>query len=230
MIRLRGVYFKYRTGPPVLENFNEEIPPGINIILGPNGSGKTTLLKLAAGILKPARGEVEIYGKKPEELRGEIAYIPQIGGLYPWMTNRDNIALPLKIRKTPQREVDSAVEEAAHILDIAHLLRRYPREVSGGERQKILIARAIASGARLWLMDEPLSMVDIDHRADIINVLRKGGWDVVIVTHNVQDVVDLGGRVYVVKGPPLRVAAKYDPGSFKDAHSLAAEVQRIYRQ
>lgn len=210
----------------MLENFTEEIPPGITVILGPNGSGKTTLLKLAAGILKPASGEVEVYGKKPEELRGEIAYIPQIGGLYPWMTNRDNIALPLKLRKIPRREVESAVEEAARMLDIAHLLNRYPREVSGGEQQKILIARAIASGARLWLMDEPLSMVDIDHRVDIIKILKKGGWDIVIVTHNVQDVVDLGGRVYVVKGPPLRVAARYEPGAFKDAHSLVEEVQK----
>jgi ABC-type multidrug transport system ATPase subunit len=89
VIRLTGVTYRYRRGPVVLQNFTAEFPPGITVILGPNGSGKTTLLKITAGILKPQSGSVEVMGRPPDELRGKIAYIPQTGGLYTWMTVRE---------------------------------------------------------------------------------------------------------------------------------------------
>ncbi len=227
MIRLSGVTYRYRRGPVVLQNFTAEFPPGITVILGPNGSGKTTLLKIIAGMLKPQSGAVEIMGKPPEELRGKIAYIPQAGGLYPWMTVRENIALPLKLqrRPNPERETESVAES----LGISHLLDRYPKEISGGEQQKTLIARALVSGAEVWLLDEPLSMIDIDYRREIIQLLKKVGRSMVVITHNMQDAVDLGGYVYIVKGPPLQLVATAAPGQYTDAERLAETAREVFR-
>lgn len=228
MIRLNGVTYKYRRGPVALHNFTAEFPPSITVILGPNGSGKTTLLKIIAGILRPQSGVVEIMGKSPEELRGKIAYIPQTGGLYPWMTVRENIALPLKLLHLPNPH--EAVEPVAEALGISHLLERYPKEISGGEQQEVLIARSLASGAEIWLLDEPLSMIDVDYRREIIQLLRKISKTMVIITHNVQDAVDLGGRIYIVKGPPLQIVTATSPDRYTDAEKLAETAREAFRR
>jgi len=228
VIRLNGVTYKYRRGPVALYNFTAEFPPSITVILGPNGSGKTTLLKIIAGILRPQSGIVEIMGKTPEELRGKIAYIPQTGGLYPWMTVRENIALPLKLHHLPNP--DEAVEPVAEALGISHILERYPKEISGGEQQKVLIARSLASGAEVWLLDEPLSMIDVDYRREIIQLLRKINKTMVIITHNVQDAIDLGGRIYIVKGPPLQIVTATSPDHYTDTEKLAEMARGAFRR
>jgi ABC-type sugar transport system ATPase subunit len=230
VIALRAVYFRYRRGPVILDNFTAEFPKGITTILGPNGSGKTTLLKLVAGVLTPQRGYVEVMGRPPAELRGRIAYIPQTGGLYPWMKIRDNIAIPLKIRGLQPAEISQRVRDVAEALGISHLLDRYPKEVSGGEQQKVLIARAVASGADVWLLDEPLSMIDIDYRREVIEALRKLGKTMLVITHNVQDAVDLGGYIYIVRGPPLTVVSSLAPGQYsRDAAELANAVRGAFK-
>lgn len=229
MIKFSEVYFKYKNGPVVMKDFTVEFPPGIITILGPNGSGKTTLLKLAAGILSPQRGSVEIMGEPPARLRGKIAYLPQGGGLYPWMKIQDNIALPLRIRGLPPGEVDRVVKQVAESLGISHLLERYPREISGGEQQKVLVARALASGAEIWLLDEPLSMIDIDYRREAIDILKKIRKTMIIITHNVQDAIDLEGYIYIVRGPPLEIIDVYPPGRYKDANELIEKARQSFR-
>ncbi len=229
MIKFNEVYFKYKNGPAVMESFSVDFPPGIITILGPNGSGKTTLLKLAAGMLTPQRGSVEIMGKPPAHLRGKVAYIPQSGGLYPWMKIQDNIALPLRIRGLPPEEIDRVVKKVAESLGISHLLKRYPKEISGGEQQKALVARALASGAEIWLLDEPLSMIDIDYRREIIDILKKIGKTTLVITHNVQDAIDLEGYIYIVRGPPLKIIDVYPPGRYKDADELIQKVREYFK-
>ncbi|ABL88759.1 ABC transporter related protein [Pyrobaculum islandicum DSM 4184] len=230
MIDFRGVYFKYRRGPVVLQNFTAQFSNSLTIILGPNGCGKSTLLKIAAGILKPTEGIVEILGKPPDELRGKIAYIPQSGGLYPWMTVEENIALPLKLLKKPEREIRETVHKVSEILEISDLLKRYPREISGGEQQKVLLARAMASGADVWLLDEPFSMIDIDYRRELIQILRGVGKVMVVITHNVQDAIDLGGEIYVVNGPPLKITAVLKPGDYTKAEELTEVVKSAFKK
>jgi ABC-type nitrate/sulfonate/bicarbonate transport system, ATPase component len=144
------------------------------------------------------------------------------------MTVRDNIALPLKLQRAPHPE--KTAESIADALGIGHLLGRYPKELSGGEQQKVLIARAFVSGAEVWLLDEPLSMIDIDHRREIIQLLRKAGKTMVIITHNIQDAIDLGGYIYIVKGPPLRIVATAAPGQYTNAERLAEVAREAFRQ
>ncbi|MCC6020546.1 MAG: ATP-binding cassette domain-containing protein [Thermoproteaceae archaeon] len=231
MIELRDVWFRYREGPFVLQSFTAAFPRGVSTILGPNGSGKTTLLRVIAGILKPERGVVTIDGRPPERLWGRVVYLPQSGGLYPWMSNRENIALPLKLARRPRREIETAVVRAARALGVAHLLDKYPREVSGGEQQRVLLARAVASGAEVWLLDEPLSMVDVDHRSEIARIIsdavRGTGSCAIVVTHNIKDVVELGGRAYIARGPPLSLVAELSPHECASAEALERAVRAL---
>lgn len=167
--------------------------------------------------------------RSPAELRGRIAYTPQTWGFYPWMKIWDNIAIPLKIRGLPPAEITQRVRDVAEVLGISHLLDRYPREVSGGEQQKVLIARAVASGADVWLLDEPLSIIDIDYRRDAIETLRRLGKTMFVITHNVQDAADIGGHIYIVRGSPLTVVSTLAPGQYnRDVAELANAVREAF--
>ncbi len=180
-------------------------------IVGPSGCGKTTLMRLIAGLETPTAGDVVLDGKVitplPPRARN-IAMVFQNYALYPHMSVADNIAFPLKARGIPRGEQERLIRWAADVLGIEALLRRRPARLSGGEKQKVALARAIVRKPALFIFDEPLSSLDAQVRAVARAELRqlhdRTAVTTVYVTHDQIEAVGLGDRVVVMQAGTLR--------------------------
>jgi multiple sugar transport system ATP-binding protein len=183
------------------------------VLVGPSGCGKTTTLRIIAGLEKPDKGRVYIDGKDMTELPPkdrDCAMVFQDYALYPHMTVFDNIAFPLKLRKLPREEIVKEVRHVAELLHIDHLLKRYPHQLSGGEKQRVALARALVRQPRVFLMDEPLSSLDakirLYLRAELKALQKKLGVTTIYVTHDQAEALSLGDRVAVMnKGKILQI-------------------------
>jgi len=154
----------FEIGDFSLNNFSLEVKKGTYFVLtGANGSGKTTLIKLIAGIYSPLSGGITINNvdvKKIPPWKRNIGYLPQEGLLFPNRTVKENIQFPLEVRKIPKSEVIKEINAVAEMLEISELLNRKPEGLSGGEKQKVCLARAIVSKPDVLLLDEPVSAID----------------------------------------------------------------------
>jgi multiple sugar transport system ATP-binding protein len=205
---------------PVIRDFSLEIKDQeFMVLVGPSGCGKSTVLRMIAGLEEISSGEILIddlvVNDKPPKDR-DIAMVFQSYALYPHMTVRENLEFGLKIRKTPQDEIDLRVGEAAEILGIKELLDRRPREMSGGQRQRVAVGRAIVRKPRVFLFDEPLSNLDaklrVQMRAEISKLQRRLKTTTVYVTHDQVEAMTMGHRIATMKdgdlqqcGTPLEV-------------------------
>jgi ABC-type nitrate/sulfonate/bicarbonate transport system ATPase subunit len=183
-------------------------------VIGPSGCGKSTLLLLAAGLLSPSAGEVAVDGARATGPRRATALILQDHGLLPWKTVIDNAALGLLIRGADKRAARQGAEAALDLVGLSDFALAYPGELSGGMRQRVGLARAVALDADLLLMDEPLSALDALHREELQGVLLEL-WDrrahaQVLVTHSIEEAVFLGRRIVVISPRPGRVAEIVD--------------------
>ncbi len=178
-------------------------------IIGPSGCGKSTLLLLAAGMLHATEGEVRIDGATLSGPRRTTALILQDFGLLPWKTVLANAALGLQVRGVPARERREQAMRSLALVGLAEFADAYPGELSGGMRQRLGLARAIALDADLLLMDEPLSALDALTREDLQDLLlelwRTRGHASVLVTHSIAEAVFLGRRIVVISPRPGRV-------------------------
>lgn len=195
-----------------LDGFRLEVAPGEPIaVIGASGCGKSTALLVAAGLLTPQGGRVAIDGQAVDRPRRETALILQEYGLLPWKTVADNASLGLVVRGMSRRQAREAASEALARVGLAEFARAYPGELSGGMRQRLALARAVALEADLLLMDEPLSALDALTREDLQDVLlglwSKRAHSQVLVTHSIEEAVFLGRRVVVMTPRPGRVAA-----------------------
>jgi multiple sugar transport system ATP-binding protein len=180
-------------------------------IVGPSGCGKTTLMRSIAGLETPTAGDVLLNGKVitplPPRARN-IAMVFQSYALYPHMSVADNIAFPLKARGVAKAERERLIHWAAGVLGIEALLHRRPARLSGGEKQKVALARAIVRKPLLYIFDEPLSSLDAQVRAIARAELRqlhdRTGVTTVYVTHDQVEAVGLGDRVAVMQSGTLR--------------------------
>ena len=175
------------------------------VLLGPSGCGKTTTLRMIAGLEPATSGDILIDDQRVNDLspqRRDIAMVFQTYALYPHMTVRENIAYPLRVRKTDPAQINQQVQRTAAMLEITALLDRRPRELSGGERQRVALARAIVRHPRAFLMDEPLSNLDaklrLQMRAELKHLQRQLGTTTVYVTHDQAEAMTLGHRVAVM--------------------------------
>ncbi|KRV47864.1 ABC transporter [Wenjunlia vitaminophila] len=180
-------------------------------IVGPSGAGKTTLLKCIAGLLPPTGGEVRLGGARVQGPPPGMAVVFQEYGrsLFPWMTVADNIALPLKQKRTPKPRRAALVAEALESVGLRDVPHAYPWQLSGGMQQRVAIARAIAYEPDVLLMDEPFAAVDAQTRAELEDLTRSLwrnlGMTVLFVTHDIDEAVYLGQRVLVLSGSPTVV-------------------------
>ena len=183
-----------------------DIEPGRFVtLLGPSGSGKTTLLMLIAGFIRPTSGrvfanELDITEQPPE--RREFGMVFQGYALFPNMTVADNLAFPLKLRKTPPATVRREVARMLEIVQLGGLDRRYPRELSGGQQQRVALARALIFNPKVLLLDEPLSALDKKLRAGLQEELRdlhaRLGTTFVFVTHDQQEAMSMSDEIVIV--------------------------------
>ncbi|MDZ4168472.1 MAG: ABC transporter ATP-binding protein [Coriobacteriia bacterium] len=198
-----------------LESLSVSVEAGEPVsVIGPSGCGKSTMLLVAAGLLQPTGGGVSVAGSPLKAVRRETALILQEYGLLPWKTALENAALGLQLRGGRRADVVRAATEALERVGLAEFARAYPAELSGGMRQRLALARAVALDADLLLMDEPLSALDALTREDLQDVLLdlwlRRGHAQVLVTHSIEEAVYLGRRVLVMSPRPGRVAAVVD--------------------
>ena len=176
------------------------------VLVGPSGCGKSTTLRMVAGLEEISGGELYIDGKLVNDVEPknrDIAMVFQSYALYPHMTVYENMAFPLKLRKTDKAEIDRRVKEAAETLDITQYLDRKPKALSGGQRQRVAIGRAIVREPKVLLMDEPLSNLDAklrnQMRAEIIKLRQKINTTFIYVTHDQTEAMTLGDRIVIMK-------------------------------
>jgi ABC-type sugar transport system ATPase subunit len=196
---------------PALDDVAFTIEPGeLLAVLGPSGSGKTTMLNVLAGLEGIDSGRL-LFGERdvtrlPPEQRN-IAVVFQSSMLYPHLRLRDSIAFAPRLKKVPEAEIAARIEQVTGWLRIPHLLDRRPSEVSGGERQRAAIAKALVSRPALLLMDEPFSAVDAQLRrqlrTELVKLHREFGTTTVFVTHDQEEALAISDRVAVMRNGKL---------------------------
>ena len=172
------------------------------VLTGPSGCGKTTTLRLIAGMETPSSGTVAMDGRDIKSLKPherDMAMVFQSDALFPHLTAHENMALGLKLRNVDQTEMRRRVEEAAALLEIGGLLTRLPGELSGGERRRVALGRAIVRRPKLFLLDEPFSNLDaplrVRMRELIVALHKRLGATIILVTHDLADAEAVGSRV-----------------------------------
>ena len=190
-----------------LENFSLEIDSGeFMVLLGPSGCGKTTVLRCIAGLTDISSGEIyigdEIVNKLPPKDR-DVAMVFQNYSLYPHMNVYDNIAFPLKMRKTDKNQINDRVQEIASLLNINNLLKRRPKEISGGQMQRVALGRALVREPKVFLMDEPLSNLDAklrtEMRIEIKKLQKKVAITTLYITHDQAEAMSMADNVAIME-------------------------------
>lgn len=181
-------------------------------IVGPSGIGKSTLLRILGGFIPPKEGEVRLLGKKITKPTPRIALVHQSIATFPWMTALENVKLGLKYRKLSKEEEDKIARKMLEVVGLSGFENFYPKQLSGGMRQRIAIARALAAEPVVLLMDEPFSHLDEltaeGLRQEIYQMIFSPETNLksaVLVSHNLNEVVELSDRVYVLNGSPATV-------------------------
>jgi len=180
-------------------------------VVGPSGCGKTTLLKCIAGLLRPTSGLIEMDGQPVTGPTPSMALVFQEYGrsLFPWLTVRGNVELPLRHKKLPRSQRARMVDDALVAVGLADAAKSHPWQLSGGMQQRVAIARAIAYEPEVLIMDEPFAAVDAQTRADLEDLVRDlhrtRGVSILFVTHDIDESVYLGERVLVLSTSPTSV-------------------------
>jgi molybdopterin-binding protein len=205
-----------------LNNVSLEVNRGeYFILLGPSGAGKSIVLEIIAGLIKPDSGDIVInninINKKRIQER-KVGLVFQDLALFPHLSVRHNIAYPLLRKGFSRSEINRRVLEMAQSLSISHLLRRYPTTLSGGEQQRVALARTLALKPDILLLDEPLSSLDVELKAEIRKLLRdinRNGQTIIHVTHDYEEAIALGHKIAVMNsgkveqtGTPQEVFSK----------------------
>jgi osmoprotectant transport system ATP-binding protein len=211
-IRLENLTKQYPNSPsPAVDNISLDIEPGeFVVLLGPSGCGKTTLLKMVNRIYEPTSGKIwidktEVHELAAPQLRRQIGYVIQQTGLFPHMRIADNIATVPKLLKWKKARIKHRVEE---LLDLVGLppesyARRYPAQLSGGEQQRVGLARALAAEPTIMLMDEPFGALDAITRnrlqEELLRIHRQISQTILFVTHDIDEAVRLADRIVVLR-------------------------------
>ena len=203
----------------VMHGIDLEIGDGEFVILvGPSGCGKSTLLRMIAGLEQISGGRVDIGGRVVNDVAPKdrnIAMVFQSYALYPHKTVAENMGFALKLARRPNEEIDSKVKAASEILDLTHLLDRYPKALSGGQRQRVAMGRAIVRDPEVFLFDEPLSNLDaklrVQMRTEIKSLHRRLKTTIIYVTHDQVEALTMADRIVVMnKGRIEQVGAPLD--------------------
>ncbi len=208
-IALRHVSKVYSNGTVALQDLNLTIQEGQFVsLVGASGCGKSTALRIIAGLGKMSSGSIEWGEGNPQK---DLAFVFQEPSLMPWATVFENVRLPLKLAGKGKGESRVAVQEALYLVGLQGFDRCYPRELSGGMKMRVSIARSLVTHPRILLMDEPFGALDEMTRSklnsDLLALWQEKSWTVVFVTHNIYEAVYLSNRVIVMAPRPGRAIA-----------------------
>jgi len=209
--------FTTRQNEPLiaLDNISARVAKGEFLcILGPSGCGKTTLLRMIGGLDYPTSGEIDVEGTPVTGPDPRLAMIFQEYSLYPWRTVRANVGFGLQMRGVPHEEREEIVNRFISLVGLEGFGDSYPYELSGGMRQRVAVARALATDPAVLLMDEPFGALDAQTRnrmqKELLQIWEKTKKTVIFVTHSVDEAVYLADRIMVLSPRPGRIAGIYD--------------------
>ncbi len=197
----------------ILEKMDVQVYPNeILAIIGPSGCGKSTFIRILAGLIPPTQGHVLYHGKQITGMLPNFSLVFQSFALYPWMTVGQNIEMVLKTMDLSQEEIKTRTQEAIALIGLSGFEDAYPREISGGMKQRVGLARALVRNPEILLLDEPFSSLDAftaeTLRAELLNILEnkeKGPNAIVLISHDIREVVFLADRIVMMEANPGRI-------------------------
>ncbi|WP_433566629.1 ABC transporter ATP-binding protein [Nocardia sp. CA-151230] len=178
-------------------------------VVGPSGCGKSTLLNMVAGLLEPTRGQVRYDGKPVAGANTRVGYVTQKDNLLPWRTVRANVRLPLELRGVGKAETDRRTDEVLDVVGLSGFGDAYPRQLSGGMRKRVTLARTLVYEPEVILADEPFGALDSQLRTvlqgELLGLRARTEATVLFITHDLGEAIALGDRVLVMSARPSRV-------------------------
>ena len=219
ILKIDGVSLLYQTPESetqALRDINLSVEEGEFVaIIGPSGCGKTTILSLIAGLLKPTSGSIYIGGAKVERPSGDIGYMLQHDHLFPWRTILKNTLLGLELQKKKTPENIAYAESLIEKYGLGEFKKAYPRQLSGGMRQRAALIRTLAYRPKILLLDEPFSALDQQTRLrvcdDVHGIIKQEQKTAVLVTHDIYEAISLADRIVVLTARPATIKTIYTP-------------------
>ena len=216
IIELRNIQKNYDDHSNVIKDFNLSIDQGEFVVfLGPSGCGKSTTLRMIAGLESITEGDLFIKGQRQNDIPSknrDIAMVFQSYALYPHMTVFDNIGFGLKVRKVNKNTINEKVTKAAELLNLTPYLKRKPKDLSGGQMQRVALGRAIVRDTDIFLMDEPLSNLDAKLRTtmreELVQLHRKLEATTIFVTHDQTEAMTMGDKIVILEGGKVQQIGK----------------------
>jgi NitT/TauT family transport system ATP-binding protein len=210
-VEVRGVSKIYDGGVEALNDIGLDFPEGqLTTLLGPSGCGKTTLLKIIAGLIAPTSGSVKVAGRKVTGPGPERAFVFQDFALMPWANVMRNVGFGLELRGVAKAERERVAQKYIAEVGLKGFEEAYPHALSGGMRQRVGLARALAVNAKVLLMDEPFSAVDEQTRRkfqeDLLRLVAQERKTFIFVTHSIEEAVYVSGRSVLLSKRPSRVS------------------------
>ncbi len=213
IVKLSAVHKRYGDGPVVLDRLDFAVRPGDFVsLIGPSGCGKSTVLKLISGLSPATSGDVTVLGTAPRRARDRQAFIFQDATLLPWLTAQANVEVPLRLRGTAPAERAARALEHLRLVGLESAAGYFPRQLSGGMKMRVSLARALTMQPELLLLDEPFGALDEMTRQrlneQLLELRERTRFAAVFVTHSVAEAVFLSNRIVVMAAHPGRVHAE----------------------
>ena len=243
-VEFREVSKRFGDGPLVLDRISFAAQPRDFItLIGPSGCGKSTVLRLLAGLSPVSAGSLVVDGRTPDAAAANLAFVFQEPTLLPWLNVADNIEVPLRLRGLPSTARATVRDRVLELVRLQEKSSAYPRQLSGGQKMRVSIARALALAPRILLLDEPFGALDEMTRErlneELLAIRQQAAWTAFFVTHSVAEAVFLSNRILVMSAHPGRIHAEITvPLPFprtgetrlsRDYHDLVAHVSRLLR-
>jgi NitT/TauT family transport system ATP-binding protein len=210
-IAIDAVTKRFRNAAVAVERISLQVERGEFVtFLGPSGCGKSTLLKLVSGLSPVSEGSIKVNGMTPANARELMSFIFQDATLLPWRTVEQNVGLGLELEHATRALRQERVTRMLDLVSLSHVAKRFPRQLSGGMKMRVSIARALVSRPRILLLDEPFAALDEVTRdrlnEELLRLYAEQKWTVLFVTHSVAEAIFLSTRVIVLAPHPGRIA------------------------
>ena len=244
IVEFREATKRFGEGPLVLDLLNLTVQPGEFVsLLGPSGCGKSTLLRLIAGLTPLTAGSLIVDRRSPDAAAADLAFVFQEPTLLPWLSVAANIELPLSLRGVAPAERSVTRRRVLDLVRLSEKADAYPRQLSGGQKMRVSIARALALSPKILLLDEPFGALDEMTREhlneELLTIRERHAWTAFFVTHSVAEAVFLSNRIFIFSANPGHLHTEI-PVPFpyprteatrrsRPFHDLVADVSRILR-
>lgn len=209
MLQFENVSFRYAEDDfDMMRNLNFQVEDREFVsIIGASGCGKSTIFRLINGLEKLQRGRILVDGRPVQELKNYSAFMPQKDLLFPWRTIEKNICLPMELAKVPKAEQEKCCKEVLEQVGLSEYAKKYPKDLSGGMKQRVAFARTLLSGADMLLLDEPFSALDYLTRVDMQEWLLHQ-WEhyhktILFITHDVEEAIFLSKTIFIIQDRPF---------------------------